>query len=222
MKRPMCNSKGARFLLQGWDHVGKQPQSRKWGKKGKPNGKQSRLTRVKMAKKWPKDGETPGNSFENRFFGPFLAIFPFRHDRYLATPMCGAIRIARPQIASDTKKCSPAMRKPLRCSDFTGKVTRKLPRKTCDVGLRWEKKNMFQDRAVRFGLSLRFGLRCECRRCQIASDVGRAMRATLPFSIAYRPIMIPIAGPSVFLTGASGFPYRPSVPVDLENPNLLK
>ena len=29
-----------------------------------------------------------------------------------------------------------------------------------------------------FGLPLRFGLRCEYPQCQIASDVGRAMRAT--------------------------------------------
>ena len=31
---------------------------------------------------------------------------------------------------------------------------------------------------MRFGLPLRFGLRCECPRCQIASDSGRAMRTT--------------------------------------------
>ena len=41
---------------------------------------------------------------------------------------------------------------------------------------------VFKDRAMRngcgFGLPLRFGLRCEHPRCQIASDVDRAMRAT--------------------------------------------
>ena len=39
-------------------------------------------------------------------------------------------------------------------------------------------------RCLRFGLSLRFGLGCERPRCQIASDVGRAMRTTkvLPLS----------------------------------------
>ena len=31
---------------------------------------------------------------------------------------------------------------------------------------------------LRFGLWLRFGLRCKCLRCQIASDAGRAMRTT--------------------------------------------
>ena len=33
-------------------------------------------------------------------------------------------------------------------------------------------------KSLRFGLPLRFGLRCECPRCQITSDVDRSMRAT--------------------------------------------
>ena len=33
-------------------------------------------------------------------------------------------------------------------------------------------------KCLRFGLPLQFGLRCKRPRCQIASDVGRAMRAT--------------------------------------------
>ena len=33
-------------------------------------------------------------------------------------------------------------------------------------------------KCLRFGLLLQFGLRCERPRCQSASDVGRAMRAT--------------------------------------------
>ena len=33
-------------------------------------------------------------------------------------------------------------------------------------------------KCLRFGLPLRFGLRCERPRCQIANDVGRAMRTT--------------------------------------------
>ena len=33
-------------------------------------------------------------------------------------------------------------------------------------------------KCLRFGLPLRFGLRCECPRCKIVSHVGRAMRAT--------------------------------------------
>ena len=55
-------------------------------------------------------------------------------------------------------------------------------RKSCDVGLRCEKSACFlrssDANCQRFGLSLRFGLRCECPRCQIASDAGRAMRTT--------------------------------------------
>ena len=38
---------------------------------------------------------------------------------------------------------------------------------------------------LRFGLPLRFGLRCEHPRCQIASDVGRAMRTTKPGGIVW-------------------------------------
>ena len=45
-----------------------------------------------------------------------------------------------------------------------------------------ERREKFQDRAMRNACDsdspLRFGLRCECPRCQIASDVGRAIRAT--------------------------------------------
>ena len=55
-------------------------------------------------------------------------------------------------------------------------------RKSCDVGLRCEKSGCFlrssDAKWLRFGLPLRFGLRCEHLRCQIASDVGRAMRTT--------------------------------------------
>ena len=58
----------------------------------------------------------------------------------------------------------------------------KLPRKSCDVGLRCEKSTCFSRwsvaKCLRFGLWLRFGLRCERPRCQIASDAGRAMRTT--------------------------------------------
>ena len=35
-------------------------------------------------------------------------------------------------------------------------------------------------KCLRFGLPLRFGLRCERPQCQVASDVGRAMRTTKP------------------------------------------
>ena len=59
---------------------------------------------------------------------------------------------------------------------------KKSLRKSCDVGLRCKKSGCFlrssDAKCLRFGLPLRFGLRCEHPRCQIASDVGRAMRAT--------------------------------------------
>ena len=38
-------------------------------------------------------------------------------------------------------------------------------------------------KCLRFGDSLRSGLRCEHLRCQIASDVGRATRTTKPLSL---------------------------------------
>ena len=59
---------------------------------------------------------------------------------------------------------------------------KKSLRKSCDVGLRCEKSACFlrfrDAKCLRFGLPLRFGLRCEHSRYQIASDVGRAMRTT--------------------------------------------
>ena len=61
----------------------------------------------------------------------------------------------------------------------------KLPRKPCDVGLRCEKTTCFlrlsNAKCLQFVLSLRFGLGCERPRCQIASDMGRAMQATSMF-----------------------------------------
>ena len=62
------------------------------------------------------------------------------------------------------------------------KYAEKSLRKLCDVGLRCGKSTCFlrssDAKCPRFGLSLRFGLRCECPRCQIASDAGRAVRTT--------------------------------------------
>ena len=61
-------------------------------------------------------------------------------------------------------------------------MPQELPRKSCDVGLQCGKSACFSissgAKCRRFELSLQSGLRCECRRCQIASNVGRAMRAT--------------------------------------------
>ena len=43
-------------------------------------------------------------------------------------------------------------------------------------------------KCLRFGLPLLFGLRCERLRCQIASDVGRAMRTTKAWWHASQPL----------------------------------
>ena len=80
------------------------------------------------------------------------------------------------------------MRKQLRLSEFTGKEPQKLPRKSCDVGLRCEVSAcFFKDRAMRNACdsdSLRSGLRREHPRCQITGDVGRAMRTTKSATIS--------------------------------------
>ena len=77
---------------------------------------------------------------------------------------------------------SLAMRKHIRLIWNHRKMPEKNLWKSCDVGLRCENSGCFlrssDAKCLRFGLSLRFGLRCERPRCQIASDVGRAMRTT--------------------------------------------
>ena len=64
-------------------------------------------------------------------------------------------------------------------------------RKSCDVGLRCKKSGCFlrssDAKWLRFGLPLRFGLRREHLRCQIASDVGRTMRTTKCPQLPYHP-----------------------------------
>ena len=98
--------------------------------------------------------------------------------------MCDAIRIAHPQIASDAKKFffSLAMWKPISLIWNHRKSQKYLLRKSCDAGLRCKKSACFlrssDAKCLRFGLPLRFGLRCGHPQCQIASDVGRAMRTT--------------------------------------------
>ena len=100
-----------------------------------------------------------------------------------ATAMCDAIRIAHPQIASDVKKFfSLAMPKDIRLIWNHRKMPEK---KACEnpAMLACDAKNRVflrssDAKCLRFGLPLRFGLRCEHPRCQIASDVGRAMRTT--------------------------------------------
>ena len=81
-----------------------------------------------------------------------------------------------------------AMRKHVRLIDLKKK---KNQRKSCDVGLGCKKSGWFlrssDPKCLRFGLPLRFGLRCERPRCQIASDVGRAMRTTKDRAYQKRP-----------------------------------
>ena len=73
--------------------------------------------------------------------------------------------------------------------------------KSCDVGLRCEKLACFlrssNAKCLRFGLPLRFGLRCEYPRCQIASDAGRAMRTTKQGSIPVYTKILLIGAPDV-------------------------
>ena len=97
--------------------------------------------------------------------------------------MCGAIRIAHPQIASDAKKFFFASDAKTHSLDLNH---RKMPEKPSakilrcwpamrkiGVFLKIERCDM---PAIR--TPLRFGLRCGRPRCHIASDVGQAMRAT--------------------------------------------
>ena len=88
--------------------------------------------------------------------------------------MCNKIRIAHTQIASDA-----AMR-------------------IISVHFDIEPRGSSDATCLRFRLSLRFGLRCERPRCQIASDVGRAMRT-------YPTIIVLCDTPELQKTGITGF-----------------
>ena len=107
----------------------------------------------------------------------------------LCTAMCDAIQIAHPQIASDAKKCffffaSDAKTHPLDLKSLENARTKKTGENPAMLGQACDAKNRgvflrsSDAKCLRFGLSLRFGLRCERPRCQIASDAGRAMRTT--------------------------------------------
>ena len=93
-------------------------------------------------------------------------------------------------------------------------MTKKLLRIFCDFGLRCEVLGLLSAcilissdaTRLRFGLSLRFGLRCERPRCQIASDVGRAMQTTKVCTLVLSILsIIDQVGKSVpgLLTGAN-------------------
>ena len=97
--------------------------------------------------------------------------------------MCDEIRIAHPQIASDAKKFfSLAMRNYIGLiwshMKMPEKPSAKIPR--CWPAMRKIGMLFTIERCGTpdFGLPQRFGLRCECPRCQIASDAGRVIRTT--------------------------------------------
>ena len=66
-------------------------------------------------------------------------------------------------------------------------LPRHLPQKSCGVGLRCQKitccLTSSDAKWLQFGLSLQSGLECDCVRCEIPSDSGRAMRATKLVSV---------------------------------------
>ena len=76
-----------------------------------------------------------------------------------------------PKSLAMRKSFSLAMRIPIRLIwDHRKMPEKKKLRKSCDVGLRCQKSACFlrssDAKCLRFGLPLRFGLRCECPRCQ--------------------------------------------------------
>ena len=74
------------------------------------------------------------------------------------------------------------MRKHIRLIWNHRKMQEKTPAKILRCWVAMRKSGCFlrssDAKCLRFGLPLRFGLRCERPRCQIASDSGRAMRTT--------------------------------------------
>ena len=100
-----------------------------------------------------------------------------------ADAMGDAIRIAHPQIARCKKSffLQLAVRKSLRLF-WIDRIKAQSSRESPSMCLRCEKMTcllrLSDAKCLRFGLSLRFGLRCECVRYQIASDSGRAVRTT--------------------------------------------
>ena len=101
-----------------------------------------------------------------------------------AIAMRDAIQIVHPQIASDAQKfyhwrCGNPL---ARLIWIHRKRATKIPAKILRCWSAMRKIGIFlrssDAKCLWFGHSLRSGLRCERPRCQIASDVGRAMRST--------------------------------------------
>ena len=119
--------------------------------------------------------------------------------RFLRTPLPRLLHQARKRKKRKSISCITmrkklfffffAMRKPLGCAEFTGKVPQELPRESCDVGPRCEKSTCFFSRSSD-AKCLRCGL-CDASapRCQIASDAGRAMRVAKTTCIAEKGVV---------------------------------
>ena len=111
-------------------------------------------------------------SFGALLIGPNFAMRPWCVMRFESH---------NPKSLAMRKVFYPSDAKPLNLLWAHRKIAAKA-RKSCDVGLRCKKSAYFlrssHAKCLRFGLPLRFGLRCEHPRYQIASDVGRAMRTT--------------------------------------------
>ena len=94
--------------------------------------------------------------------------------------MCGAIRIVHPQIASDARL---AMRNPRWFSGFTGEVPQSSRENSAMLACDAKESHICWHRAMRnacdsdSGCGLAWDATCKCPRCQMASDVGRAVRA---------------------------------------------
>ena len=119
--------------------------------------------------------------FDGIFHGDFHALkWPESRN---ATMICDAIRIHNPKsLAMRNLFFSQAMRTPLRWISIHEKRATKAPAEILrcwpamrEIGMLLRSSDA---KGLRFGLALRFGLRCEHPRCQIAGDVGRAKRTT--------------------------------------------
>ena len=128
-------------------------------------------------KPWKTDREKDHPDFRR-----FLVITLRRPNRAMQPRCAMRFESHTPKSLAMWKVFSLAMQNTLAWSEFTRKRQKNPLQKSSDVGLRCGKSACFL-RSIDANVcdsdySLRFGLRCECLRYQIASDVGRAMRAT--------------------------------------------
>ena len=146
---------------------------------------------------------------------PFpLCVLPL----YLRGPnraKCDAIRIAHPEILRDVKKFfRQRCENPLACPEITGKRHKNILRcwpamRNIDMRFNIERCKM---PAIRTLAGVWLAMRVP--GCQIASDMGRAMRATKPST----PLQIPCSEDNLSVREVQG----QSKGSCLEDPNLLK